>query len=68
VSALVFLYSPETLPASVSILNLDEAGELGPAAAMATLIVLTCALVSLLYSLLTHFLFRRQQAWRNPNR
>ena len=27
VSALVFLYSPETLPASVSILNLDEAGE-----------------------------------------
>ena len=68
VSALVFLYSPETLPASVSILNLDEAGELGPAAAMATLIVLTCAVASLLYSLLTHFLFRRQQAWRNPSR
>lgn len=68
VSALVFLYSPNTLPAAVSILNLDEAGELGPAAAMATLIVITCALVSLLYSLLTHFLFRRQQAWRNPTR
>lgn len=68
VSALVFLYSPETLPASVSILNLDEAGELGPAAAMATLIVITCALVSLAYSLLTHFLFRRQQAWRSPSR
>jgi len=68
VSALVFLYSPGTLPASVSILNLDEAGELGPAAAMATLIVMTCATVSLLYSLLTHFLFRRQQAWRNPTR
>lgn len=68
VSALVFLYSPSTLPASVSILNLDEAGELGPAAAMATLIVITCGLVSLLYSLLTHFLFYRQQAWRNPAR
>jgi iron(III) transport system permease protein len=68
VSALVFLYSPDTLPAAVSILNLDEAGELGPAAAMATLIVITCALVSLLYSVLTHFLFRRQQAWRNPTR
>ena len=38
------------------------------AAAMATLIVLTCAVASLLYSLLTHFLFRRQQAWRNPSR
>lgn len=68
VSALVFLYGPNTLPASVSILNLDEAGELGPAAAMATLIVLTCGLVSLLYTALTHVLFRRQQAWRNPNR
>jgi len=68
VSALVFLYSPGTLPAAVSILNLDEAGELGPAAAMATLIVITCAAVSLAYSLLAHFLFRRQQAWRNLTR
>lgn len=65
VSAVVFLYSPETLPASVSILNLDEAGELGAAAAMATLIVVTTALVSLSYSLITHLLFKRQQAWRN---
>lgn len=68
VSALVFLYSPNTLPASVAILNLDEAGELGPAAAMATLIVLTSAIASLLYSLATHFLFRRHQAWRNAKR
>ncbi|WP_222948149.1 putative 2-aminoethylphosphonate ABC transporter permease subunit [Thauera sedimentorum] len=68
VSALVFLYAPHTLPASVSILNLDEAGEIGPAAAMATLIVLTTALASLLHSLATHFLLRRHQAWRNPKR
>lgn len=68
VSALVFLYSPQTLPASVSILNLDEAGELGPAAAMATLIVLTCLLVSLLYALASHFLLRRHQAWRHFKR
>ncbi len=68
VSALVFLYSTETLPASVSILNLDEAGELGPAAAMASLIVLTTASVSLVYSLATHFMFKRRQAWRNPKR
>ena len=68
VSALVFLYSPETLPASVAILNLDEAGELGPAAAMATLIVLTSATISLLYSLVTHLLFRRHQAWRQGQR
>jgi iron(III) transport system permease protein len=68
VSALVFLYAPHTLPAAVSILNLDEAGEIGPAAAMATLIVLTTALVSSLHALAGRFLLRRHQAWRNPKR
>lgn len=68
VSALVFIYSPQTLPASVSILNLDEAGELGAAAAMATLIVLTTAGASLAYSLITHLLFKRRQAWRGLHR
>ncbi len=64
VSAVVFLYAPETLPASVSILNLDEAGELGPAAAMATLIMATTAAFSLLHAGLSHVLLGRQQAWR----
>ena len=68
VSALVFLYSPDTLPAAVSILNLDEAGELGPAAAMATLIILTTAVFSLLHAGLTHLLLRRHQAWRTASR
>ena len=68
VSALVFLYSPDTLPAAVSILNLDEAGELGPAAAMATLIILTTAVFSLLHAGLTHLLLRRHQAWRTALR
>ncbi|HOE42950.1 MAG TPA: putative 2-aminoethylphosphonate ABC transporter permease subunit [Rhodoferax sp.] len=35
ISAVVFLYSPETKVASIAILNLDEAGEMGAAAAMA---------------------------------
>ena len=64
VSAVVFLYSPDTLPASVSILNLDEAGELGPAAAMATLIVATTALYSLLHGALSHVFLRKHQVWR----
>ena len=38
ISAVVFLYSPETKVASIAILNLDEAGETGAAAAMAVLI------------------------------
>jgi iron(III) transport system permease protein len=68
VSAVVFLYSPQTLPASVSILNLDEAGDLGPAAAMATLIMVTTAVFSLLHALCTHYGLRRQQAWRQGRR
>ncbi len=68
VSAVIFLYASHTLPASVAIINLDEAGELGPAAAMATLIVLTTALTSLSYSFITHLLFKRHQAWRNVQR
>src|SRR4029453_6987288 len=43
VSAVVFLYSPKTTLASVAIVNLDEAGDIGAAAAMATLIVVTSA-------------------------
>ncbi|HEV8256682.1 MAG TPA: putative 2-aminoethylphosphonate ABC transporter permease subunit, partial [Casimicrobiaceae bacterium] len=43
ISAVVFLYSPDTKVASIAIINLDEAGELGAAAAMSTLIVATSA-------------------------
>lgn len=65
VSAVVFLYSPSTVVASVAIVNLDEAGDIGPAAAMATLIVVTSAFVCGLYYLLQSWLERRTQAWRN---
>jgi iron(III) transport system permease protein len=56
------------MPASVSILHLDESGDLGPAAAMATLIVLTTIAVSILYSIATHYLLRHHQAWRQLTR
>jgi len=52
----------------VSILNLDEAGELGPAAAMATLVIATTAAYSLLHALAERVLLRRQQAWRQATR
>jgi len=65
-SAVIFLYSPDTKLASVAIVNLDEAGEIGPAAAMATLIVATSVVVCLVYALLTRVLLRRTQAWRAP--
>jgi iron(III) transport system permease protein len=65
-SAVVFLYSPDTKLASVAIVNLDEAGEIGPAAAMATLIVATSTVVCLVYALATRVLIARTQAWRAP--
>jgi len=66
ISAVVFLYSPDTKLASLTILDLDDAGEIGPAAAMATLIVATSTTVCVLYAVLTRFLLTRTQAWRKP--
>ena len=67
ISAVVFLYSPETKVASIAILNLDEAGEMGAAAAMAVLIGISSALATLVFKLLTYWVNRRTQAWRtNP--
>jgi iron(III) transport system permease protein len=64
ISAVVFLYSPDSTLASVAIIRLDEAGDIGAAAAMATLVVVTSAAVCFLYFLLQRFLDRRTQAWR----
>jgi iron(III) transport system permease protein len=65
VSAVVFLYSPDTTLASVAVLNMDDAGDTAPAAAMGMMIVFTAAAVRLIHSVLTRGLARRTQAWRN---
>lgn len=67
VSAVVFLYGTDTKLASVEIVNLDESGDIGPAAAMATLVVLTCAAACLAYHGLQRWLERRTQAWRGAD-
>ena len=66
ISAVVFLYAPDTMLAAIAILNLDEAGEIGPATAMATLIVITSSVACLIYYLLNRFLEIKTQAWRRP--
>ena len=68
ISAVVFLYGPQTTLASVSILQLDEAGALSAAAAMASLIVFTSAIVTGLFFVIEWWLIRRTQRWRNPAR
>jgi iron(III) transport system permease protein len=67
-SCAIFLYSPETILASVAIMHLDDAGDIGPAAALASLIVLTSTVVCIAYSLLTRVVLARTQAWRNLKR
>ncbi len=64
VSAVVFLYSPDTALASVAMLNMDDAGDTAPAAAMGMLIVGTAAGVRLVHTILSRGLLRRTQAWR----
>ena len=64
VSAVVFLYSPETMLAAVAVLNMDDAGDIAPAAAMAMMIVFTSAVFRILHALLARILQRRTQVWR----
>jgi len=64
ISAVVFLYSPETKVASIAILNLDEAGEIGAAAACAVMIAVASTVATTLFWLLSRWIERRTQAWK----
>ena len=64
VSAVIFLYSTDTKLASVTIVNMDEAGFTASAAGMAMTIVATSAAVKIAHVLLTYRLERTTQAWR----
>ena len=64
VSAVVFLYSSDTTLASVAVLNMDDAGDIAPAAAMGVLLMVTCILVKCCHWLISHRLILRTQRWR----
>ena len=64
VSAVIFLYGPDTNLASVAVLNMDDAGDIAPAAAMGMMIFYTAAGVRILHALLTRGIVRTTQAWR----
>lgn len=63
-SAVVFLYSTDTIPASVSVLNMDDAGQTGSAAAMAVMIMLSAAAAKMAHMFIGGWLEARTQAWR----
>ena len=66
ISAVVFLYSPETKVAAIAILNLDESGDIGAAAAMAVLIAAASTIATLFFMAFGWLVNRRTQAWRQP--
>ncbi len=64
VSAVVFLYGHDTNIAAVAVVNMDDAGDVAPAAAMAMMIVYTAMGVRIVHWLLTHFIEKHTQKWR----
>jgi len=64
VSAVVFLYGPHTALASVAVLNMDDAGDIAPAAAMGMMIFYTNVIVRLLHGLISSGLLKKTQSWR----
>lgn len=63
VSAVVFLYSPDTTLAAVAALNMDDAGQIQAAAAMCMLIFYTNLGVRVVHAVLSRVL-SKSQAWR----
>ena len=64
VSAVVFLYSPKTTLASVAVLNMDDAGDIAPAAAMGMMIFYTNVAARVIHLFLSRGFVARTQAWR----
>lgn len=64
VSAVVFLYSPQTTLASVAVLNMDDAGQLPAAAAMGMMIFYTNVVMRIVHLGVGRLVQRRTQAWR----
>ncbi len=65
VSAVVFLYSTGTALASIAVLNMDDAGDIAPAAAMGMMIFYTNVVARLVHASLSKGVLVRTQAWRN---
>jgi iron(III) transport system permease protein len=64
VSGVVFLWAPGTELASVAVLNMDDAGQIASAAAMAMMIFYTNVGARLAHLAVAGLLLRRTQGWR----
>ncbi len=64
VSAVIFLYGPDTKPASVAVVHMEEAGQISAAAAMAVTILALNVALKALHVAMTPRVERWTQAWR----
>ncbi|MEE8365563.1 MAG: putative 2-aminoethylphosphonate ABC transporter permease subunit [Gammaproteobacteria bacterium] len=64
VSAVIFLYAPDTALASIAVLNMDDAGDVAPAAAMGMMIFYTNVIARMIHLLITRKVLVKTQAWR----
>jgi iron(III) transport system permease protein len=64
VSAVIFLYGPDTKPASVALVHMDEAGQASAAAAMACVLLAATTVAKLAQLAVGAATDRATQAWR----
>jgi iron(III) transport system permease protein len=64
VSALIFIYSPDTALASIAMLNMDDAGDIAPAAAMGMMIFYANSLARIIHHFASKGIYAKTQAWR----
>lgn len=65
VSAVIFLYTADFKVAAISIVNMDDAGNLASAAAMSVLIILTNIVVRVLYEMATKMIRQKHMKWQS---
>lgn len=68
ISAVIFIYSPETQLAAVAILNLDDAGDVGGATAMSVIITALSTLALIGFALMEKLILKHTQGWRRSEK
>lgn len=63
-SGVIFLYTTDTVLASIAVMHLDEMGYTAAAAAMAVMIMVTSAIARIIHALISHVLIKHTQRWR----
>lgn len=62
-SGVIFLYTTDTVLASIAVMHLDEMGYTAAAAAMAVMIMLSSAVARMIHSVVSHVLIKHTQRW-----